>query len=106
MLILSVSYVALQSTVKSLLDKMVIDRLNEAAIELTSAVGPAKDWFSDHSKKKKKAPNCACHLCSGAMPFKKKKQDLSVLPSRKDKDTPVLCATLRQGHANLCIVQV
>ena len=28
------------------------DRLNEAAIELTSAVGPAKDWFSDHSKKK------------------------------------------------------
>ena len=33
MLILSVSYVALQSTVYSLLDKMVIDRLNEAAIE-------------------------------------------------------------------------
>ena len=46
-LILSVSYVALQSTVYSLLDKMVIDKLNEAAIELTSAVGPAKDWFSN-----------------------------------------------------------
>ena len=42
MLILSVSHVALQSTVYSLLDKMVIDRLNEAAIELTSTVGPAK----------------------------------------------------------------
>ena len=38
MLILSVSYVALQSTEYSLLDKTVIDRLNEAAIELTSAV--------------------------------------------------------------------
>ena len=37
-LILSVSYVALQSTEYSLLDKTVIDRLNEAAIELTSAV--------------------------------------------------------------------
>ena len=64
---------------------MVIDRLNEEAIELTSAVGPAKDWFSDHSKKKN-APNCACHLCSGAMPLKKK----------------TLCTALteRQGHAS------
>ena len=32
---------------------MVVDKLNEAAVELTSAVGPTKDWFSDHSKKKK-----------------------------------------------------
>ena len=35
-----------------LLDKMVIDRLSEATIKLTSAVGPAKGYgISDHSKK-------------------------------------------------------
>ena len=34
------------------------------------------------------------------------KKNHSVPPSRKDLDTPVLCATLRQGHADLCIVQV
>ena len=59
------------------------DRLNEATLELKSAAGPAKDLFSGHSKKRS---NCACHLCSGAMPFKKN-----------------LSLTERQGHASpLC----
>ena len=100
MLILSVSYVALQSTVYSLLDKMVIDRLNEAAIEFTSAVGPAKTRFSDHSKKTLQI----VRVIFAQEPCCSKK--ISVPPSRKDKDTPVLCAALRQGHADLCIVQV
>ena len=43
-----------------LLDKMVIDRLNEAAIKLTTG--------SPTIQKK----NCTCHLCSGAMLFQKK----------------------------------
>ena len=102
-LILSVSYVALQSTVYSLLDQMVIDRLNEEAIELTSAVGPVKT--GSPIIQKKNVPNCACYLCSGTMHAVQKKNH-SVPPSRKDKDTPVLCATLRQGHADLSIVQV
>ena len=102
MLILSVSYVALQSTVYSLLDKMVIDRLNEEAIELTSAVGPAKDWFSHHSKKTLQI----VRVIFAQEPCRSKKKITLYRPHGKNKDTPVLCATLRQGHADLCIDQV
>ena len=54
-------------------------------------VGPAKDWFSDHSNKK--TPNCACHFCSGATllknsicschPCARATQVLSVLPKKR-----------------------
>ena len=75
---------------------MVIDRLNEEAIELTSAVGPAKDWFSNHSKKK----IVRVIFAQGPRLSKKKNhKNHSVPPSRKHKDTPVLGATLRQGQA-------
>ena len=104
-LILSVSslYVALQSTVYPLLDKMVIDRANEAAIELTSAVGPVKGWFSDHSKKTnthsklyvssllrghavQKLDMFVTSLCQSHA----RSLSLSVQPKEKDKDTPVI----------------
>ena len=84
---------------------MVFDRLNEAGIELTSTVGPAKDWFSDQSKKTLQLVRVI--FAQGPGRSKKKNAgSLPVPPSRNDKDTPVLCATLRQGHADLCIVQV